>query len=365
MTRVLAVRMDGMGDVLLTGPAVRALAAGSNRVDYLSSGAGAAAAELLPDVTDVLAYEAPWVGAACHSSFAGELSVLVGRLRGKYDEAVIFTSFHQSPLPAAMVCRLAGIPRIAGTSDAGPGSLLDIRHRRLAGDPGCLGADTGNDDVDDDGGDRGGHEVEAALALAAAAGHRLPAYDDSRLRLKPAEPDRLGLPGQYVVVHPGASVPARQVGSQLARDTVRSLVAAGHAVVLTGDRSDRELLGELPSDGVTDLVGRTDLRRLRHVLAGASVVVVGNTGAAHLAAAVGTPVVSVFAPVVPASRWRPWGVPHVLLGAQHAACAATRARVCPVPGHPCMRDVTGSRVIEAVNELMAPPVRLQEVSCAS
>lgn len=357
MTRVLAVRMDGMGDVLLTGPAVRALAAGATRVDYLTSTAGAAAAELLPGVTEVIAYDAPWIGPPCRPSFAGEVAVLVARLRGKYDEAVVFTSYHQSPLPAAMVCRLAGIPRITGTSDASPGSLLDVRHRRLGDDHGS--------DVDDDGGDAGGHEVEAALRLVAAAGHPLPAHDDARLRLTPPDPERLALPDSYVVVHPGASVPARGIGADLTRDAVLALLATGHRVVLTGDRADRVMVRNLPRDGVTDLIGRTDLRRLCQVLAGASATVAGNTGAAHLAASVGTPVVSIFAPVVPAARWRPWGVPHVLLGDQRAGCAGTRARVCPLPGHPCMRGVTGMDVVDAVERLTGRDAPLPEVSCAS
>ena len=67
---------------------------------------------------------------------------------------------------------------------------------------------------------------------------------------------------------------------------------------------------------------------------------VGNTGPAHLAAAVGTPVVSLFAPVVPAARWAPYGVPSVLLGDQDAPCRGTRATDCPVPGHPCLASVT-------------------------
>ena len=77
----------------------------------------------------------------------------------------------------------------------------------------------------------------------------------------------------------------------------------------------------------------------------------GNTGPAHLAASVGTPVVSVFAPVVPAHKWAPYGVPTTLLGDQYAACADTRARECPVPGHPCMACVTGDDIASAVLEL--------------
>ncbi|MER6925817.1 glycosyltransferase family 9 protein, partial [Streptomyces spiralis] len=76
------------------------------------------------------------------------------------------------------------------------------------------------------------------------------------------------------------------------------------------------------------------------------------TGPAHLAAAVGTPVVSLFAPVVPAERWRPYGVPYVLLGNQDAPCAGSRARTCPVPGHPCLESVTAHDVLAAVEKVM-------------
>ena len=92
----------------------------------------------------------------------------------------------------------------------------------------------------------------------------------------------------------------------------------------------------------------------------ASCVVVGNTGPAHLAAAVGTPVVSLFSPVVPAERWRPWQVPHVLLGDQSAACALTRARTCPVGGHPCLESVRTADAVAAVRSL-APVARREEV----
>ncbi|HET6288841.1 MAG TPA: glycosyltransferase family 9 protein, partial [Amycolatopsis sp.] len=72
---------------------------------------------------------------------------------------------------------------------------------------------------------------------------------------------------------------------------------------------------------------------------------------AHLAAAVGTPVVSLFAPVVPSSRWAPYGVPSALLGDQHAACKDSRARVCPVPGHPCLDGIAPEAVVDAVARL--------------
>ena len=333
--RILAARLDNDGDVLLTGPAVRALAA-SGAVDVLASPAGAAAARLLPGVRDVLVFDPPWSGFAPAPVDPAAVHRLVEAVReGGYDEAVVFTSFHQSPLPLALLLRLAGVPWIAAASEDYPGSLLDVRHRREDGPP--------------------RHEVDAALDLAAAAGHRLPAGDDGHLRLRPLAAAAVDLPRSFVVVHPGASVPARAPLPEQAADLVAALRRSGREVVVTGGPGERALTAVVAAPGALDLGGRTDLAALAAVLAAADAVVVGNTGPAHLAAAVGTPVVSLFAPVVPVERWAPFGVPHVVLGDQDAPCAGSRARDCPVAGHPCLADVATDRVVAAVDAL-APPV---------
>jgi ADP-heptose:LPS heptosyltransferase len=161
-----------------------------------------------------------------------------------------------------------------------------------------------------------------------------------------------------VVVHPGASAPARAWAPRRHAALVAALVAAGRRVVVTGNQRERALTALVagpPRPGVADLGGQVDLAGLAEVLAGAEAVVVGNTGPAHLAAAVGTPVVSLFAPVVPAVRWRPWKVPHLLLGDQAAACAGSRARICPVPGHPCLDGVRVDEVVAAVDQLAPVP----------
>jgi ADP-heptose:LPS heptosyltransferase len=154
-----------------------------------------------------------------------------------------------------------------------------------------------------------------------------------------------------VVLHPGAAVPARRWPAEHCRRAAELLHAAGYRVVVTGGPDERPLTAAVAGRDGVDLGGRTTMAELAGVLAGAAAVVVGNTGAAHLAAAVGTPVVSLFAPVVPATRWRPYRVPHVLLGDQHAACRDTRARDCPVPGHPCLSGVDPHRVLDAVRAL--------------
>jgi ADP-heptose:LPS heptosyltransferase len=333
---VLVARLDNAGDVLLAGPAIRAVAAGARRVTVLCGPAGRAAAELLPGVDEVLTFEAPWVPFEAPPVDRAAVDALVERVACLgADVGIVLTSFHQSPLPLALLLRLAGVPRLGAISVDYPGSLLDVRHR-----------------VDDD-----LHEVERSLSLVTAMGFRLPAGDRGQLATRRPLAVERPFDEPYVVLHPGASVPARGWWPDRAAGLVDALVDAGWPVVVTGAPSEAALtaaVARTPRPGVVDLGGTTDLAGLAGVLDGAAVVVSGNTGPAHLAAAVGTPVVSIFAPVVPAARWRPWGVPVVLLGDQDVPCAGCRARVCPFEGQPCLAPVTVDAVLTAVEQLAAP-----------
>ena len=367
--RVLAVRLDSDGDVLMTGPAIAALRHGADGeaaacVDVLAAPPGAAAARLLPGVDDVLVADVPWSGYRPPAPDAAALAALVETLRERaYDEVVVFTSYHQSPLPMALLARLAGVPRVVAASEDYPGSLLDLRHRR----PGA---------PDGTGGE---HEVVASLGLVAASGRAVPADPRTAVRRPlpelPAEllaelgGDLAG--GRCVVVHPGASVPARAPSPEVAAAAVAALAAAGWRVVVTGGPREVELAARVAAGvpGVVDASGRTTFGQLATLLEAAAVVVVGNTGPAHLAAAVGTPVASWFSAVMPVERWAPFGVPVVLLGDLAAPCRLTRAQVCPVPGHPCL-DVAPRTVVDAVEALAAgrvpgpPPAAPQSAATA-
>ncbi len=334
---VLVARLDNAGDVLLQGPLVRAVAHGADRVVFLAGPAGAEAAALLPGVDEVWTWACPWILGDPPPVDPADLAALTGRIRALAPaEAVVSTSFHQSPLPLALVLRTAGVPRISATSVDYPGSLLDVRH-------------TLDEDLP---------EPERALALARAAGFELPPDDDGRLAVRRPLPPTgrlagLDLEPGYVVLHPGASVPARAWPAQRCAEAVEALADAGHRVLVTGGPGERALTAAVAGTRGEDLGGATDLAGMAALLDGAAAVVVGNTGPAHLAAAVGTPVVSLFSPVVPAARWAPYGVPTVLLGDQDAPCRGTRARVCPVPGHPCLSTVTAADVVAAVEKVIA------------
>jgi ADP-heptose:LPS heptosyltransferase len=293
---VLVARLDNAGDVLLQGPLVRAIAAGADRVLFLAGPRGADAARLLPGVDDVLTWHCPWIDASPDPVDPADVAALADRVRALgVDEAVVSTSFHQSPLPLALVLRTAGVRRISAISVDYPGSLLDVRHA-----------------VDDD-----MPEPERALSLARAAGFDLPAGDDGRLAVRrPLAPvDRAGLhraaggPGRgYVVLHPGASVPARAWPAERCAEAVEALSDAGWRVLVTGGPGERALTAAVAGRRGVDLGGDTSL--------------------AEMAAL-------------------------VLLGDQTAPCRDTRARECPVPGHPCLTSVSPADVVGAVEKLVS------------
>jgi ADP-heptose:LPS heptosyltransferase len=330
----LVVRSDNAGDVLLAGPAVRAVAHGSRRVTLLAGPHGRAAAELLPGVDEVLTWRSPWIDPSPPPVTRDDVESLVRLLADRrVDRALVLTSFHQSPLPMALLLRLAGVPWTGAVSSDYPGSLLDLRHqvRELVPEP------------------------ERALSLA--AGFSLPSGDPGDLAVRRPLPALTAPPtdvlqAPYVVLHPGTSVPARAWPAERYAEACRLLLAEGHRVVVTGAPSESELTAQVVGDtAAVDLGGRTSLAELAAVLDGAAVVVVGNTGPAHLAAAVGTPVVSLFAPTVPAVKWAPYRVPSVLLGDQQAVCRDTRVTACPYPGHPCLTSVGAGDVVAAVDKL--------------
>lgn len=333
MSTTVFARLDSAGDVLITGPAVRAVAAHSN-VTMLVGPRGRAAAELLPGVDDIVEWQAPWVDFDSPDLTSEHAFRLIAALRAIAPQRVyISTSFHQSPLPLALLCRMAEVPWIGAICDDYPGTLLDLRHHVTPDVP----------------------EPLRALSLVCAGGCQLPDSDDGALRVRHRElPEQLEGElggGGYVVFHPGAAVPARRPSAARSAAMVRALVGAGHRVLVTGSPGERRLTAQVAGTAALDLGGRTTLGELSAVFRHANAVVVPNTGPAHLAAAVGAPVVSLFAPVVPASQWSPYTRNVIRLGDQSAPCRGTRARTCPVRGHPCLDGISDAEVLAAVTQL--------------
>jgi ADP-heptose:LPS heptosyltransferase len=131
----------------------------------------------------------------------------------------------------------------------------------------------------------------------------------------PADPDDLALdrpdvasaaPGA-IVVHPGAASGSRRWPVDRFAAVARALGNDGHRVVVTGGPSERDLVAAVGAEPM-----ETDLTQLAALVAGAALVVCGDTGVAHLATAYGTPSVLLFGPTPP-REWGPRSGPHTVL----------------------------------------------------
>lgn len=350
--RILCVRLDNLGDVLMTTPALHALreAAPGRHITLLASRSGVALTPFLDDVDDVIEYEAPWV-ASPHTntrSLADDQHMQERLRRGGFDAAAIFTVYSQSPLPAAMLCYLAGIPRRLAHCRENPYALLTDWLREPEPQQ------------------RTRHEVERQLDLVHQVGAHAP---DTRMRFVVRKSDRETLRAQlaargvhgetpWIVLHPGATAASRrypperfgQVATRLARET-------GAPLLITGSASEGALVEAVlaaASPGVRaqlhDLSGALTLGELAALIEPASVLVSNNSGPVHLASALGTPVVDLYALTNP--QHTPWQTPQRVLF-RDVECRWCYRSVCPQHHHACLLGVTPAEVVQAALELRA------------
>ncbi|RZS91531.1 ADP-heptose:LPS heptosyltransferase [Motilibacter rhizosphaerae] len=316
--RVLVVRPDNAGDVVMLGPALRQLRAAcpEAHVTLLTSPAGAPAADLLAEVDDVLVASPTWqhAGVAPAPDPAAELE-LVERVRaGAYDAAVLFTSFSQSPWPPAYVALLAGIPVRLGMSKEFGGALLS----------------TWVPAPED-----GLHQVDRAVHLLSRLG--LPEPDGTDLRVVVSEAAReqaaaaLGATGPYAVVLPGASCSSRRWPAARFRELGGLLTAEGLHVVVAGTPKERALVEAATPAGGTALVGALGLDGLAALLEGAALAVTNNSGGMHLADAVRVPLVALFAGTEEEGQYAPRSTRAAVLRVP-TACSPCRAFTCPFTG---------------------------------
>lgn len=343
--RILAVRLDNLGDVLVTSPAMRAIKESlpDARLTLLASPVGAQAGRLNPYVDEVIVYEAPWMD-PWHTlpQDSEREQAIIARLKAeKFDTAIIFTSFRQSALPAAYLCYLADIPLRAAAAIDGPGSLLTTRHKHP---------------------ERMMHEVERGLDLVGALGLTVSERD---LALRVPEAAREALLAKLsamgvdrrplVVLHPGCSMPARTYPWEMFAEVADGLIQQlGASVVLTGGKGERELVekirGRMREEPVV-AAGTLPFDQFCALIEAADLTVTNNTGPMHIAAAVKTPVVALFALTNPPEQWGPWQVSHRQMY-HEVSCRLCYSRVCPY-GHECLRLVTPDMVVQASADLLA------------
>ncbi len=347
---LLCIRLDTIGDVLMTTPAIRALKASHphRRVTLFTSAAGAAVAPLIPDLDATLVYDAPWLKATAPRTNSQPEYAMAEQLRLlKFDAAVIFTVYSQSPLPSAFLCYLADIPVRLAHCHENPYQLLTHWVRDLEPEQYVR------------------HEVRRQLDLVATIGCRV---EDERLSLRVSDLarcrvlhllDNLSLERSrpWVVIHPGATALSRRYPPESFAIVARQLLQQGIQVVFTGTSPEQELVGQIQTAIALpchSLVGCLSLAELAALLELAPVLISNNTGPVHVAAAVSTPVVDLYALTNP--QHTPWGVPNRVLF-HEVPCKFCYKSICPEGHYDCLRLVRPETVVQATCELLSGETR--------
>jgi lipopolysaccharide heptosyltransferase II len=348
---ILCIRPDNLGDVLMTTPAFRALrqAVPGRRLTLLTSRAGAAVARFIPEIDDCIAFDVPWCRHATDSSVP-ELERTVAEIRARaFDAAVIFTVFSQNPLPSAMLCYLAGIPAVAGYCRENPYHLINYWL------------------VDDEPLSAIRHEVVRQLDLVKSLGAAIQdeslslAVPEDALKRLPARLRSLGVEPREprLVLHAGASEARRRFSAGIFADAARTIGdELGCRILLTGLESERDLvagIAERAGPRAVSLAGRLGLEELIALIKSSALLISNNTGPAHIAAAVKTPVVVLYALTNP--QHTPWKVRHRVLPFEVPGHLESRNALIRYANERCFRrpqqPVGAADIVQAVKDLLA------------
>jgi lipopolysaccharide heptosyltransferase II len=343
---ILCIRLDYLGDVLMMTPAIRALkeSAPDRRITLMTSSSGSAVAPFIPEVDDVIEYAAPWMKSSDEHAASVDFEMLRLLQSRHFDAAVIFTTYSQSPLPAALLCYLAGIPLRLAHCRENPYQMLSDWVR------------------DPEPQERVRHEVRRQLDLVAHVGCRTTnerlsfgvRQEDSAAvheRLQALGIDAAGK--SWIVMHPGATAASRRYPPEHWVEVARQLAARDvGALVFTGSAQEAPLIEtirqRIPHSRSHSLAGQLSLGELAALISAAPLLIANNTGPAHIAAAVGTPIVDLYALTNP--QHTPWQVPSRVLY-QDVPCRFCYKSVCPRGHHHCLTQVAPATVVVAAMEL--------------
>jgi len=294
-----------MGDLVMSGPALRVLKQGLNaRITILTSSMAAAVTPFMPEIDETIIFDLPWVK-NINPAGPDALGDLIDKLKTyHFDAAVIFTVYSQNPLPSAMIAYQAGIAKVLAYCRENPYGLISDWMPEEEPFGHIL------------------HQVERDIKLVNNICNvvinnklNLTRKDEEwpviakRLKQTGFMPDK-----PWLILHAGVSEVKRQFPEHLWVETARQLIGRGFQVLLTGSAGENEMVNSLQSnigEGSINTAGFFSVAQLITLIYHAPLLLSVNTGTVHLAAAVGTPVVVLYAQTNP--QHTPWMVPNAVI----------------------------------------------------
>jgi lipopolysaccharide heptosyltransferase II len=287
--KILCIRPDNMGDLIMSAPAIRALKESFGcTITLLTSSIAAGIASFLSEIDDVMIFDTPWV--KTNKIITNDFYQLIDEIKKKqFDAAIVFTVFSQNPLPSVMITYLAGIPKRLAYCRENPYQLLT--HWIPDKEPYTFIQ----------------HQVQRDLELVKTIGAKTL---DKRLCLKlqknvwPFVSKKLKQLGvdmkrPWMIFHAGVSERKREYPQSLWIETGKlANKELNYQILLTGNKSEQlsvESIKKAIGKNVFNTAGLFTLEEFITLIKRSPIVVTVNTSAAHIAAAVGTPVIVLYA----------------------------------------------------------------------
>ena len=342
--KVLLFRADGLGDVIMTLPAISVLRDlwPDAELTLLAGSPTNLLLPHLPNVDRAILLDLPWAQRSVEGMDWGEVRRVLREIRHeKFDLIIDFRGDFRN----VFLMRRMGASYRIGCGGGGCGYLLDWE----------IPVGESRHDVD--------HKLDAARAIGARVEtSKVSADTDVRFDLVTRDEDWNSIresfpdlePGGFVVLHPGAQWPGRQwtvAGyAGVADRIVREL---GLAVVITGagrEKAVSEAVAERMEETPVNLVDKASFSEFLALLSRARLFLGVDSGPMHMAVALKVPVVALFGAGDP-SAIGPWGPGSVVVsetsGFDCSPCAQT---VCPHEGRSCMDAISIDRVWQAVRQ---------------
>lgn len=163
--------------------------------------------------------------------------------------------------------------------------------------------------------------------------------------------DRFGLKEKdYIVVSPFSNFPLKEPDQEVWKELIEKL--KGLRIVITGTSSDKHRARELEEiPGVINLVGRTSLRQLMGILAGAKVLVSADSSPVHIANALGTPAVTLYTATSPRYGFYPFHGEYIENPAPCSPCSPNPRR-CKTGTLECRTSISADSVLEVLKKFL-------------
>ena len=337
-TRILIVRLSALGDIVHAVPVLSAIRRHdpSAEIDWLVEESYAAVLGMVDGLRRRVIVRARENGTrgrdVVFASGIGYLKAAAYLRRQRYDIALDL----QGLLKSAAWARVSGATRVIGFA---PGHLREPHAARLYTETVVP--------------PEAPHVIQKNLAMAAQLGapvspFTLPLSPVPSATLSAAVHDAVG-PARYAVLNPGAAWPNKRWPPERFGALAEALLHRfGLVSFVTWGPSERLLAEEIVrgSGGAARLAPPTEIADLAALMRGAALVVSGDTGPLHIAAAMGAPIVGLFGPTRP-ERNGPWDPDDEVIS-RAGQCQCHHKRQCLI-GAPCINDISLDEVIQAVD----------------